>query len=163
MSRARGLCNQKLYYAAVQLKGLGRALAEGTTPERVLLEAYGQAIQGHLQDAYGWFLLELAGATELSRNPPVNVSELRHDIALAAPLRGELVELQALESRGDSWLARLLAAPHHRPGSPTPGTPQNRELLASSAGSLWSSAELESWYQSLVELTDRMGDSLDEW
>jgi hypothetical protein len=160
VSLARGRCNQKLYYASIQLQGLHQALQASKSPETILLEAYGQAVQGHLLDAYGWFLLELAEVADLPRVPPSSLSELSGATELAQPLRGELVELQNLETDSRSWLARLLAAPHHSVSET--GRP-SQALLASSQTRVWSALELEAWCRELTRMTDRMGDSLDEW
>jgi len=160
VSLARGRCNQKLYYASIQLQGLHQALQASKSPETILLEAYGQAVQGHLLDAYGWFLLELAEVADLPKVPPSSLSELAGATEPAQPLRGELVELQNLESDPQSWLARLLAAPHHSVSDT--GRP-SQALLASSQAGVWSVLELEAWCRELTSMTDRMGDSLDEW
>ena len=144
------------------LQGLHRALEGAAAPEAVLLEAYGQAIQGHLLDAYGWFLLELADVVDLPEAPPSSLLEMTSVIEIPQPVRGELVELQNLENAPRSWLAGLLAAPHHGV-SDTGGSAATVNVLASSQVPGWNSTELGNWYDQLLEMTERMSDSLNEW
>ena len=151
---ARARANQKLYHARLHLDLLAAAVAGQAAPPAPLLEAVGQSVQWHLQQAYGWFLLELAGLQELPPLPPDSVAALLQHYPLPAPLRGELIELQHVEQR-DGWLRQLLGAVPSNPASDSGAQP----LLQCD----WSEARLQGWHDSLAALIERMSDSLAEW
>ena len=110
----------------------------------------------HLLEAYGWFLLELAGVDVAREAPPAGVAALQRDYGLDEPLRGELVELLHLERQG--WLAALLSPPDV--GLRT--TPRDPDRLAV-VEYTWSEETLRSWHENLADLIDRLGHGLDEW
>lgn len=157
MGPARALANQKLYHAALHRRMLARELAREDVAASVLLEAVGRSVQQQLRDAYGWFLLELAAVEDLPTIPPHSVAQLCEGYAVEKPLRGELVELMNLERR-PGWLVDLLS---DRPLSVAAdrSAPAGLSLVQSS----WSQVELETWYEALAGLIERMSDSLDEW
>ncbi len=155
MSTCRSRANEKLYHAAILIRMLGAELAREELPARVVLEAVGQAVRHHLLDAYGWFLLELAEASDLPAEPPHDIDALRQLVALQEPLRGELVELTTLEQGG--WLASLRALPTARGPASTGGD----LLVVAEQG--WSEAQLREWHDQLADLIDRIGHGLDEW
>jgi len=157
LSSARALANQKLYFATVLLKMLRAELRREELPAAVLLEAVGQSVRAQLLDAYGWFLMELAEASELPAQPPHSVAELRDSLDPSQPLRGELVELSNLE-KSPGWLANLQTV---RPQSLPVG--RNTADTLQMVESQWSTQELEQWSSALAALVDRMSDSLDEW
>ncbi len=166
MSDARGRANRKLYHAAILTRMLEAELAQEQYPASVVLEAAGPAIRGHLLDAYGWFLLELAEVIALPERPPHSVAELAEPadgqaVELAPDsdwMRGELIELKRLEQSG--WLAAL-QAPVPTMGSATPGF-QADNLLAVTAQE-WSLEQLRQWHKELEALIDRLSHGLDEW
>ena len=157
MTVARALANQKLYYAAIHQRMLSAELAREDIPAAVVLDAVGQSVRQHLLDAYGWFLLELAGTEELPAQPPHTVADLLRQWPQQEPLRGELVELMDLETR-PGWLLEL----HSPVAQSVPGTAAPADALVV-VDAQWSQAQLEGWYGSLVALIERMSDSLDEW
>ena len=170
MSLARGRFNQKLYYAALQLRLLEAHSRDQQT--QALLEAMGQSIQGHLMDAYGWLLLDIAALETHSEIPPRSLAQLDLEPADGV-VRGEWVELRALEQDPASWLAALMAAPHHTvsAASGAAGVQAQRgqsdslavDVLASTAAVPWSLQTLKQWYGQMLALGERLGDSLDEW
>jgi len=157
MSPARGLVNQKLYHSAILQRLLAAELSRQEIPQAALLEAVGESVQGQLRDAYGWFMLELAGAEAMPSRPPRDVSQLIEQQDLQMPLSGELVELLELEQRV-GWLAQLLASET---------STLQREISSidnlASAASRWTPELLQLWHQELTELIDRMSHSLEEW
>jgi hypothetical protein len=158
LSRARALANQKLHFAALHLRLLASELARQDLPSQLLLEALGQSIQRHLQDAYGWFLLELAGVDEFPPIPPHSVAAVLLACPGLDPQRGELVELRNLEQR-DGWLKQLLEP---RRGTARPARPAPTDVLTV-VETPWSEQQLQDWQQSLSDIIERMSDSLDEW
>ncbi len=152
----RGLANRKLYHAAILVRMLNAELSREDLPAQVVLEAAGLAIRQHLLEAYGWFLLGLAGVEDARQGPPAGITALQRDYGLAEPLRGELVELQQLERQG--WLAELLAPPAAAAAAPVAAADQ----LAVTEQA-WSESQLQAWHDSLAALIDRMADGLDEW
>ncbi|MEP5765593.1 MAG: hypothetical protein ABJ308_13430 [Halieaceae bacterium] len=157
MNPARGLANQKLYHAAILQRMLAAELAREEIPQTVLLEAVGESVRLQLLEAYGWFLLELADIQPLPSQPPASVSQLQQHWELTEPLRGELIELQALEAT-QGWLSELQASP----AAPASLTPRVTASLAVAAPE-WSSQQLAGWHSGLSGLIDRMSHSLDEW
>ena len=157
MSAARARANRKLYHAAVLQRMLAAEMEREELPAGVLLEAVGESVRLQLLDAYGWFLLELAGVEELPGTPPHSVPALCAAWPQAEPLRGELVELLNLE-QSQSWLAGLLDSP---PALALGTSPVGDTLNVVEAQ--WSASTLEQWYSGLSGLMDRMSDSLDEW
>ena len=135
---------------------LAAELEREELPANVVLEAAGIAVREHLLEAYGWFLLELAGAGEPQGAPPRSVDALVRLYGLSEPLRGELVELAQLEQRG--WLGGLLAAP-----PATGAAPQTRPDQLSVVEQSWSPEQLRAWHDGLAEIIDRMAHGLDEW
>ena len=157
MNAARARANRKLYHAAVLQRMLAAELEREEFPATVLLAAAGESVRLHLLDAYGWFLLELAGVEELPDTPPHSVPALCAAWPQAEPLRGELVELQNLEQSA-SWLSELQAPlPAAAGGTSPPGDTLNV------VEAQWNASMLEQWYSGLSGLMDRMSDSLDEW
>lgn len=162
----RGLANRKLYHAAILLRMLAAELEREELPANVVLEAVGLAVREHLLEAYGWFLLELAGAEEPRGAPergapergapPCGVDALVREYGLAEPLRGELVELAQLERRG--WLGELLAVPTAASTAARSGPDQ---LQVVEQG--WSLQQLRAWHDGLADIIDRMAHGLDEW
>lgn len=157
----RGLANRKLYHAAILLRMLAAELEREELPANVVLEAVGLAVREHLLEAYGWFLLELAGVEEPGGPPergapPRGVDALVREYGLAEPLRGELVELAQLERRG--WLGELLAVPAAVSTGVRSGPDQ---LQVVEQG--WSLQQLRAWHDGLADIIDRMAHGLDEW
>ena len=155
MSTCRGRANEKLYHAAILMRMLSAELAREELPARVVLEAAGLAVRQHLLDAYGWFLLELAGVSDFPAQPPHSVDSLQASYGLAEPLRGELVELRVAEREG--WLGQLQAVPGGRPAVTGGGN------LLPVAEQSWSEEQLRGWHDLLADLIDRLGHGLDEW
>ena len=152
----RGLANRKLYHAAILVRMLAAELSREDLPAQVVLEAAGLAVRQHLLEAYGWFLLGLAGVDEPRHGPPAGIAALQRDYGLEEPLRGELVELGRLER--EDWLADLLAPP---PAS-VAGAPVDPDRL-SAVEQGWSEVQLRAWHDELAALIDRISDGLDEW
>jgi hypothetical protein len=158
LSTARALANQKLHFAALHLRLLSSELARQDLPSQLLLEALGQSAQMHMQDAYGWFLLELAGIAELPATPPHSVGSAHATCPDLDLQRGELVELKNLEQR-EGWLKQLLEP---RGTSASPTRPDRADILTT-VESAWSEQQLQGWLHALGEIIERMSDSLDEW
>jgi hypothetical protein len=152
----RGQANRKLYHAAILVRMLRAELSRQELPAHVVLESVGLAVRQHLLEAYGWFLLELAGIEDISRGPPPGLAALQQAYGVSEPLRGELVELQQMEREG--WLAELLAPP-----APTGAAPAAGPDGLAVREQVWSEAQLQSWHDKLAELFDRMSHGLDEW
>jgi hypothetical protein len=157
MSSARARANRKLYHAAILLRMLATESEREDLPAQVLLEAVGESVRLHLLDAYGWFLLELAQVEVMPERPPHTLDELDQRWPQVEPLRGELVEIRALEC-SESWLAGLQSVPP----TVSTGTSAGPDILSTvEAG--WSQSGLQQWYTGLSDLMERMSDSLDEW
>lgn len=158
MSSARGLANLSIYHAAVQQRLLAAELAREDVPAHILLEGIGRAIQLHLREAYGWFLVELAGLDELPLRPPLGVRALQELLPDSdVGLRGELVELGQLETKS-GWLCELLGDP--RSTSTRAAVPAD-SLSVAVIG--WDQQQLEQWSRGVTGLIERMSDSLEEW
>lgn len=156
MGDALRFANQKLYHAAILTRMLSDERERERIPLSVLLEAVGEPARQHLQAAYGWFLVALAGPSELPDAPPRNVSDLVATFGLGDPLRGELVELRQLEASG--WLAELLAS-----ASPNVGGGQRREGVVPLVAQAWDDSRLAEWRGQLEGLIDRLSHGLEEW
>ncbi len=156
MHPARAQANQSLYYSALHLRWLEQELEREQIPASVVLEAAGRSVQWHVREAYGWFLLELAGSSELPVTPPESLERLLPLLDSSAAQRGELIELINLERR-PSWLLELLS---DRPAS-SMGAARTDNLAQPASG--WSLAELYEWQQGVANLIERMSDSLEEW
>lgn len=152
----RGLANRKLYHASILIRMLGPELGREDLPAHIVLEAVGLAVRQHLLEAYGWFLLELAGVDEPAGAPPAGVAALQRQYTLDEPLRGELVELLQLEKQG--WLAELLS--HPQPGGGIAARDPDRLAVVEQS---WSEDLLRNWHDRLSDLIDRLGHGLDEW
>ena len=159
MASARALANQKLYHAAVLLQSW-REAEGGLVPASILDAAFGQSVQRHLHLAYGWFLLELAGYSDLPTQPPLNCKTmLESDPELAAQRRGELHEFLQLEREG--WLQGLVApTPERLPRPPARGASQ--ALIRTETPSEINLEACQQWHRRLESVMDRMADSLDE-
>lgn len=153
MSSPRGQANHSLYLARLLLAAWERELAHEDTPATVLAQAWAPAVRGHLLDAYGWFLLELARPAEMPASLPVSVAQL----PAAAPgkaVPAEITEFEQLEREG--WLAALLQAPASRSVSRSSGS------LAASVDGLPTPVAMATWAEQLDRAFARMGDLLDE-
>jgi hypothetical protein len=158
LSSARALANQKLYFASLHLHMLARELAREDVPASLLLEAVGQSVQTHLQDAYGWFLLELAAVDALPVTPPHSVAALFAVHPQLDLRRGELIELQNLEQSA-SWLQQLLTARATSSGA----AQASHGVGLAVVETLWNERQLQAWSEQLRAIIDRMSDSLEEW
>jgi hypothetical protein len=120
----------------------------------VLSQAYLPAVRLHLLDAYGWFLLDISGASELPPEPPRSVTALA-DPPAGKAVPGELREFRQLEREG--WLSELQQAPVENPAPPR----QSPGNLAVAADFI-DVSQVQAWVDALAACFDRMGDSLDE-
>ena len=105
MSTSRGRANHSLYLGKILLAAWRRETSNEVLPARVICQAYHPAVRLHLLDAYGWFLLDITGATELPQGPPHSCEELP-DPPAGKAVPGEIREFRRLEREG--WLAELL-------------------------------------------------------
>ena len=109
MSSNRGLANEALYRARIILDAWESALEAGSGNSAQVSGAFRPAAALHLQRAYGWCLLAVAG-----RDPQPDPEQLpRRAADVPAPPAGrevapELREFELLEREG--WLADMLAA-----------------------------------------------------
>ncbi len=156
MITPRAMANQCLYYAAVQLTAWQQALTQARTPAHVLDVAFGAAVCEHQRRAYGWFLLSLAGETNLPEAPPARVSELAAP-AVGEAVSNELQECALLERQG--FIAELLAAQL----TPTQCQPKPRHSLAVEQQAVYSFGLQSQWQEALGDLFERLSQTLDEW
>jgi hypothetical protein len=153
VASARGLANHSLYMARL-LAGQWRAsLAGQAAPEQAMNAAFAPALQLHLRNAYGWFLLATIRATALPDTPPHRIGELP-ELSRGIVEPGELEECRQLELGG--WLAQLQA--------PIPAglPPKTGDRVLASSGSYPQLEDFEHWITALDALFDRLGESLDE-
>ena len=153
MSSARARANHKLYLARLLISSWRQALEQQAVPASVLAQAFDGAVQDHLIQAYGWFLVEITDPQATPDCPP------RGCVELAPPAEGkvwpgEIREFQQLEESG--WIAQLLAAPDHLADVSRAG-----DNLAHQVGS--TPELLTQWAQQLERLFERMSDSLEEY
>ena len=156
MSSARAQANHKLYLAKILLANWQQAVAVQDIPVATLTQAFLPGVKEHLIGAYGWFLLELTGAEQLSGKPPRGCAGLP-GIAAGKAVPPEMREFQQLEATG--WLAALLA----EQDLPALGGGRARGNLAVASVDMAGSEQAQQWAQLLEALFDRMSDSLDEY
>ena len=155
MSSSRGRANHSLYLAKILLAAWRRELDELSLPHRVLCQAYLPGVRSHLLEAYGWFLLDIVGSTELPLSPPQSCDALP-ELAPGKAMPGEIMEFRRLEAGG--WLAELLQGPIDIYAAP-----------ARSQGNLVTAQEfpgpeqVQTWVEEMAACFERMGDSLDEF
>lgn len=155
MSTSRGLANQTLYLARIQLAAWQRALDEQVIPVRTLAQAFAPAVRSHLLDAYGWFLLTIIGVPDIPSRPPSCCAELP-PVPVGKSLPGEIHELVQVERGG--WIGEMQAElPPPAVGAVSPGN------LLACGPELPDLATMTAWANALEALFDRMGDSLDEY
>lgn len=154
MSSARGLANHSLYMARLLQSVWQSARSAAEAVPRAVDAAFAPAVQLHLLDAYGWFLLAILRTTQLPERPPHATTELPSlDVGIAVP--GEIFEYRQLEREG--WLARLQAT--LPTGLPKESGPQ----VLASAGRYPNVSDYADWTERLGDLFARMSDSLDEY
>ncbi|MEM1402406.1 MAG: hypothetical protein AAGG55_03670 [Pseudomonadota bacterium] len=157
MPRTRGAANQSLYRARIALEAWDQARDASRHADAQLTATFLPAVQLHLKQAYGWFILAVSG------RETADWSELPGSTdQLAAPDAGksvppELREFALLESEG--WLKDMLA-PWKEPDARSPMSAP--EQLLTSDRSLPGFALAKQWVQRLNTLMDRMDDSLAE-
>lgn len=149
------MANQCLYYAAVQLESWRAALMQASTPEQVLNAAFGAAVCEHQRSAYGWFLLSLAGVSELPSQPPMRVSELM--VPTSDRVMGSEVQECALLER-DGFIGELLSAQL----SPQQCQPKPQYSLAAEQQTVFSHALQSDWQEQLGTLFERLSQTIDE-
>ncbi len=154
MSRGRARANHSLYLAKILLSAWRHESARESLPQRVLSQAFLPAVRLHLLDAYGWFLLDISGATDLPPEPPHSVTEMPAPPGGKA-VPGEVREFQQLEQAG--WLHDLQQALIESSGAvrPSPGN-------LATAADFPDPSQAQGWADALGSCFDRMGDSLDE-
>jgi hypothetical protein len=104
---SRGAANQSLYRARVLLDCWDTARDASRFPETVLADAFMPAVLEHLREAYGYFLLAVAGVEDLRAS--VSIPSSTADLPSPEPGRStapELREFALLESEG--WLGDLI-------------------------------------------------------
>ncbi len=153
MGSARGRANHALYMARLVLAAWRRDAAEESVPAVSLSQAFLPAVRDHLQQAYGWFLLEILRPEPMPAVPPRTCAALP-GIAAGKALPGEIREFAQLEATG--WLAGLLATGDLQV---TGNAPDN--LAAGPA--FITPAEAAGWADALQVQFERMADSLDEY
>ncbi|MEP0202632.1 MAG: DUF6586 family protein [Halioglobus sp.] len=159
MSSPRGRANHALYLARLQLAAWNVELAREVVPAARLDEAFAPAACAHLKQAYGWFLLTLAGHSDTTVTPPECCSELP-DVAVGKAVPAEITEFAQLEQ--DGWLADLLSVQFttQTRQRPLAGRMTN---LAVGASDTPSADAVTAYADQLDEHMARMSNSLDEY
>lgn len=155
MATARGKANQHAYHALILLESWQQQRNAEQLPARVLDDAFGESVQLQLNRAYGWFLLVVAGTTELPSLPPLSAQNLP-PVPDGVALPGQLRELRSLEQSG--WLGQMQSL-RSRTGS-TPVT--SGAKLGAVGGSDFQRQQMLSWHGELLLLFDRMTQLMDE-
>jgi hypothetical protein len=154
MSSARGKANQCLYLARILIAAWRRDVDAEVIPTSVLTQAFLPCVQGHLRDAYGWFLLEITRPGAMPDTPPACIEALPQ-VAAGKAVPPEVREFHQLENTG--WIGEMLA------------TEASSDAPSLSAGNLATAVtapdpqQASQWADLLQSLFDRMGDSLDEY
>mgnify|MGYP001824807752 CR=1 FL=1 len=155
MSGNRGLANQALFQARILLDGWEHCAEAQLRSADQLAAAFRPAVLLHLRNAYGWFLLAVAGLD----TEPDPMALPREAGAVPEPPPGrtvapELREFALLER--DAWLGDMLNARHGRAGM---GATQG---LLGSDQQPPGIGEFQRWCDALEQVMHRMDDSLDE-
>jgi len=153
MASARGLANHSLYMARLLVSQWRVSLLDQPLMEQALNAAFAPALQLHLLNAYGWFLLACVRVASLPNCPPHDTKGLPA-LSLGIVEPEEIDECRHLEISG--WLAQLQCPiPHGLP-------PKNHGAILASSGTYPSVGDFEDWMEALDRLIGRMGESLDE-
>ena len=156
MSPALGRANRSLYHASLLLEAWRETRVQGRQPESVVAGAYGEAIQMHLQRAYGWFLVSLQGAGALPDRPPSDLAQLLADSSDDLDdRRGEFNEFRRLETQG--WLQEILHSTPATAGAHSSGS-LSREFPVLS----YDPDTCRVWQRQLEAVIERMTDSMEE-
>lgn len=153
MASARGLANHSLYMARILASQWQTRLAEQPSESLALNAAFAPALQLHLLNAYGWFLLASVRLTTLPERPPHSTADLPPlGQGIVAP--AEVDECRHLER--DGWLL-LLQTPIPN-GLPT----KNDTTILARSGTYPMLDDFNAWISALDQLFARMSSSLDE-
>ena len=142
-----------MYRARILLQGWELSLARHSRAAEAVDRAYRPAVQAALGEAYGWFLMVMAGIEDPSEpDPPRRCTDLpAPETGLAsAP---ELHEFAQLEREG--WLGQMLADYRFEPGAA-------RATLLGSDRQAPGHALVALWADRLQATMARMDDSLSE-
>jgi hypothetical protein len=153
LTRTRGAANQSLYLARIVLAAWDAERERQRFPEAQITAAFLPAVQRHLREAYGWFLLSVGGVDDAQAGPLPRSTE---DLAAPEPGRErapELREFALLEREG--WLADLISGRVNR--GPVP-----REGLLGSDRAAPGFAVAARWAEELAATMRRMDDFLAE-
>ncbi|WP_439101689.1 hypothetical protein [Congregibacter sp.] len=159
MARTRGEANRALYRARILLEAWDRMRSEQRHSDVALIDAFLPASRELLIEAYGWFLLSLAGIEDSAK-----ATRPQSTVDLPAPdpgkaLSPEIAEFAQLEKGG--WLAQLLA-------DDGKGAPAAQSAQGAVGGLLVSDREplgypvVVAWAEGLAATMARMDDSLSE-
>ena len=154
MSSGRARANHSHYLAKILLSAWRAEADKQSLPQRVLSQAFLPAIRLHLLDAYGWFLLDISGITDLPPEPPHSATALP-DPPDGKAVPGEIREFLQLEQEG--WLRDLQQALVDPP-TVVRATPGN----LATAADFSQPPQAQDWVDALGSSFERMGDSLDE-
>jgi hypothetical protein len=156
VSGTRGAANRSLYRARILLDCWDEARDHGRIGDAQLRDAFLPAVRLHLREAYGWFLLAVAGQDAITDDTarPSCTAELTPPEAGKA-VAPELREFELLER--DGWIADLMAWPAAEEGPA--GAPS---MVLGSDRSVPGLAVAESWWQHLNGIMQRMDDLLVE-
>ena len=132
---------------------------EGAHSEAALIDGFLPALRGHLKEAYGWFLLSLAGIEDSAKETrPQSTGELPGPDAGKA-LSPEIAEFSQLESSG--WLAQMLSDDGDQRYANDTQSQLTQGLLVSDREPLGYPVVL-AWADALTAIMTRMDDSLSE-
>ena len=159
MSGNRGLANQALFQARILLAGWEHCAEGQLRSADQLSAAFRPAVLFHLGNAYGWFLLAVAGLD----TEPDPMALPREAGAVPEPPPGrtvapELREFALLER--DGWLGDMLTAGQ--------ATASMSTRASATQGLLGSDrqppgiGDFQRWCDALQQVMHRMDDSLDE-
>ncbi|WOJ95723.1 hypothetical protein R0137_10750 [Congregibacter brevis] len=162
MARTRGEANRALYRARILLEAWNHMRGEERHADAALIDGFLPALRGHLIEAYGWFLLSLAGVEDSAKAVrPQSTQELPKPEAGKA-LSPEIAEFAQLETSG--WLAQMLSddddQSHVYHVSNESAKPA-QGLLVSDREPLGYAVAL-AWTDALTAIMARMDDSLSE-
>jgi len=156
VASSRGAANGALYRARILLETWESARETQRHPEAYLAAAFLPAVRDQLIQAYGWFLLAVAGIDEVPGGRPPRSTRDLPALEPGKALPPEVREFALLEDEG--WVGELLA---ERDVSPAPRARVPAAVLTSDTA-LPGPSVVGRWADRLAATMERMDDSLAE-
>ncbi|WP_409526250.1 DUF6586 family protein [Nitrincola sp. MINF-07-Sa-05] len=166
--------NQKLNFARLHLDALKAAHDSTSWSKHALIESFQESILFHLSTAYLAFMREIAERYSFDSASVRTLQDLRQCFEQSGQESPEVLELESLQEREDSWLCQMQAAyaacwqatnlkADRMESAQSHSEIQVMQINPDHAEDSEVMAEYQSWLSALRDMVERQRSGMQEW